>query len=45
MKLTRWQQIIVDKVNKNQELDAHFFTWETMPKKIRLFWIDYFNLN
>jgi hypothetical protein len=45
MELTRWQQKIVDKVNENQELDAQLYTWATIPKTLRLFWIDYFNLN
>jgi len=39
--MTHRQQVIA-KMNQNQEADAHKFTWNTTPKSLQIFWLNYF---
>lgn len=36
------QQQVIKKMNENQETDAHKYSWRTIPKSLRIFWMDYF---
>lgn len=40
--MNRKQQII-NKLNENQEPDAHKYTWKTIPLSLKKFWMNYFD--
>jgi len=36
------RQQIISKMNEGQEMDVKPFVWSTIPRSLRLFWIQYF---
>lgn len=39
--MTHRQQVI-NKMNENQERDAHVYSWRSIPNSLKIFWLDYF---
>lgn len=36
------RQQVIAKMNQNQEVDAHKYSWNTIPNSLKKFWIEYF---
>lgn len=36
------QQQVIDKLNQGQEIDAHKYSWNSIPLSLRKFWCRYF---
>lgn len=36
------RQMVIAKMNQNQEADVKPFTWNTTPRSLRRFWLRYF---
>lgn len=37
------KQKIIDKINEGQEFDVALYTWDNIPKSLKIFWKHYYN--